>query len=323
LDVARRLAEAGVTRDAAEAMRQADRGVGELRERLDRAAQSVLGDEAEALRRASEQLRDLADEINREIETGRGSPPDAEEGETPDGPDRAGQAERRPGPGADETQNQPSNGSGQESPDAQEPTAQQGAAGRPGARGDQDQPASGGAGNNPNEPADGEVDPTGEQNDGANQQGNRSARDQGQNPTAGGARAGGDRFSGLEELFRDGGRAGGPGGPITGEHFRDWADRMRDVEDMLDDSALSAEAARIRDRAQQARVEFKRHSRPPDWTQLQDLVAEPLSELRLRIAEEIRRHESPDSLAPIDRDSAPAEFADQIRTYYQRLGSGE
>jgi hypothetical protein len=53
------------------------------------------------------------------------------------------------------------------------------------------------------------------------------------------------------------------------------------------------------------------------------MVAEPLRELRQRIAEEIRRKESPDALAPIDRDSAPAEFAEQIRLYYQRLGSGE
>jgi hypothetical protein len=98
---------------------------------------------------------------------------------------------------------------------------------------------------------------------------------------------------------------------------------MRDVEDMLDDPQLSAEVARIRDRAQEARVEFKRHSRPPDWTRLQDLVAEPLSELRQRITEEIRRKESPDALSPIDRDSAPAEFAEQIRLYYERLGSGE
>jgi hypothetical protein len=148
-------------------------------------------------------------------------------------------------------------------------------------------------------------------------------------PNATPARRGSDnrgsrnRYGGLEQIFRDGGGRSGPGGPITGGDFRDWADRMRDVEDMLDDSELSAEVARIRDRAQDARIEFKRHSRPPDWTKLQDIVAEPLRELRQRIAEEIRRKESPDAVAPIDRDSAPAEFADQIRLYYQRLGSGE
>jgi hypothetical protein len=98
---------------------------------------------------------------------------------------------------------------------------------------------------------------------------------------------------------------------------------MREVEDMLDDPDLSAEAARIRDRAEAARVDYIRHSKTPDWNKLQDMVAEPLAELRGRIAEEIRRKESPDALAPIDRDAAPPEFAEEVRLYYQRLGSGE
>ena len=94
---------------------------------------------------------------------------------------------------------------------------------------------------------------------------------------------------GIEQLLDRGGGGGGPGGPITGEDFRDWADRLRDVEEMLDDPELRAEAARIRDRAEDARAEFKRHAKEPDWTKLQDLVAEPLVELSRRIGEEIRR----------------------------------
>ena len=54
-----------------------------------------------------------------------------------------------------------------------------------------------------------------------------------------------------------------------------------------------------------------------------EMVANPLAELRVKIDEEIRRQESPDSLVPIDRDSAPAEFTEAVRQYYQRLGSGE
>jgi hypothetical protein len=132
--------------------------------------------------------------------------------------------------------------------------------------------------------------------------------------------AGGD----LERFL--GGGDGGPeerAGPITGENFRDWADRLRDVEEMLDDGELRAEAARIRDRAEDAREEFKRHSKEPDWTKLQDLVSDPLVELSQRIDEEIRKLESPDALVPIDRDPVPPEFAEQIRRYYERLGSGE
>ena len=114
----------------------------------------------------------------------------------------------------------------------------------------------------------------------------------------------------------------GPGGPITGEGFREWSDRMRDVEELLEDPGLRAEAARIRDRVRGAREEFKRHSKVPDWTKLKGLVADPILELRDRIAEEVRRRESPDSLVPIDRDPVPPKFAQGVRRYYERLGSG-
>jgi hypothetical protein len=120
-----------------------------------------------------------------------------------------------------------------------------------------------------------------------------------------------------------GGGPRGPGGPITGEGFRQWSDRMRDVEELLEDPALRADAARIRDRVRGTRDEFRRHSKVPDWTQLQTLVAEPIRELQQRISEEIRRRESPDSLVPIDRDPVPPQYVEGVRRYYERLGSGQ
>jgi hypothetical protein len=114
----------------------------------------------------------------------------------------------------------------------------------------------------------------------------------------------------------------GPGGPITGEGFRQWSDRMRDVEELMTDPEMRAEAARIRDRARGAREEYKRHSKEPDWTRLKELVAQPINELRDKIAEEVRRRESPDSLVPIDRDPVPPQFTEGVRRYYERLGSG-
>jgi hypothetical protein len=336
LDVARRLIEAGVTPDAAEAMRQADRGVEELRERLDRAAESVLGDEAEALRRASEQLRDLSDDLNREIENGRGRRGDQpqEEGGTqsdrprqPGGENQGTQSEPsadRPA-GRDQGSGPPEEGTDDDQNRSRDAESDEQRPGQPGPNGQPPGDENQAEGNNGREPqgrqnGQGRGQQENQNNDQAGGQGDSEGQP---NATPGprGGRAG-NRNRRLEELFREGGMSG-PGGPITGEDFRDWADRMRDVEEMLDDPALSAEVARIRDRAQEARIEFKRHSRPPDWARLQDMVAEPLRELRQRIAEEIRRKESPDALAPIDRDSAPAEFADQIRLYYQRLGSGE
>ena len=113
------------------------------------------------------------------------------------------------------------------------------------------------------------------------------------------------------------------GGPITGEGFRQWSDRMRDVEELLEDPQLRAEAARIRDRARGAREEFKRHAKEPDPKQLKAMVADPIRELRDRVAEEVRRRESPDSLVPIDRDPVPSRFTEGVRRYYERLGSGK
>jgi hypothetical protein len=98
---------------------------------------------------------------------------------------------------------------------------------------------------------------------------------------------------------------------------------MRDVEELIEEPEWRAEAARIRDRVRGAREEFRRHSKPPDWTKLQDLVAEPIRELRNKIADEVRRRESPDALVPIDRDPVPPQFAEGVRRYYERLGSGQ
>jgi hypothetical protein len=53
------------------------------------------------------------------------------------------------------------------------------------------------------------------------------------------------------------------------------------------------------------------------------MVADPIRELRDRVAEEVRRRESPKSLVPIDRDPVPAQFTEGVRRYYERLGSGQ
>jgi hypothetical protein len=71
------------------------------------------------------------------------------------------------------------------------------------------------------------------------------------------------------------------------------------------------------------REEFRRHAKTPDWNRLKDLVSEPMNELRNRVAEALRRRESPDSLVPIDRDPVPPQYAEGVRRYYERLGSGQ
>ena len=40
------------------------------------------------------------------------------------------------------------------------------------------------------------------------------------------------------------------------------------------------------------------------------------------MAEELLRRESSEALVPIDREPVPPEYAEQVRRYYERLGSG-
>jgi hypothetical protein len=123
---------------------------------------------------------------------------------------------------------------------------------------------------------------------------------------------------------------GGPTGgdsrnfaPLAGDDFREWSDRLRDVEEMVDDPDLRAEAARIRERARDLRAEAKRHSKEPNWELVQQQVAGPLVELRDRVAEELLRRTSKKALVPLDRDPVPPQYSEKTRRYYERLGSGQ
>jgi hypothetical protein len=398
LELSRQLTEAGVGSEATEPMRQASEGVRQLREQIDRAAQSVLGDETEALRRANEQLRQLADALNQEIDQAQGGSrqqngvePNGEgqrgqpgqNGEPREGDQReTGQGEGEPSEqSADDSQEDQQNGEGQPPGENGQPSSElqgQGSGRRPGQPNAQPGRGRGAEGEEPdsqNAPDDQPSD-QGEPSEGAQQdeeQNSAQQSEQGQggqdgdqqgggrrggarrregdaaanstsdenaaedaspddpnrnggqrrgNPNGrGGIRGGANVFDNLEDIFA----GGGPewrGGPITGEDFRPWSEGMREVEDMLDDPELSAEVARIRDRAEQVRVEYKRHGTKPDWNKLVDMVAQPLNELQAEIAEEIRRKEAPEALAPIDRDAAPPEIAEEVRVYHQRVGSG-
>jgi hypothetical protein len=111
--------------------------------------------------------------------------------------------------------------------------------------------------------------------------------------------------------------------PLTGEEFREWSDRLRDVEEMVEDPELRAEAARIRERARAVRADFKRHSKEPNWGLVQQQVAGPLFELEQRVAEELLRRTSKKALVPLDRDPVPAQYSEKTRRYYEKLGAGK
>ena len=114
----------------------------------------------------------------------------------------------------------------------------------------------------------------------------------------------------------------GPSGPITGD-FTPWSDRLRDVEEMVDDPDLSGEVARVREAARDIRRQMRRDFKGPNWDLVRESVAGPLNEIRDRVAEELLRKNSTSEAVPIDRDPVPARYADDVRRYYETLGSGQ
>jgi hypothetical protein len=112
--------------------------------------------------------------------------------------------------------------------------------------------------------------------------------------------------------------------PLTGgDDFRAWSDRLREVEEMVDDPDLRAEAARLRDRARSIRVDFKRHSKEPNWDLVRTSIFEPLRELQYKVADEVARRDKKDALVPIDRDPVPDRYTELVRRYYEELGKSE
>jgi hypothetical protein len=92
---------------------------------------------------------------------------------------------------------------------------------------------------------------------------------------------------------------------------------------MVEDPQVRAEAARIRDRAKGIRIDLKRHSKPPNWELVRLGVFEPLVQLRDRVAEQLILRSSDRAMVPIDRDPVPPKYAEDVRRYYERLGSGK
>lgn len=411
LDAAGRSLQRGLLEDARQVEQIANKGIGQLKEGIEKAAEAVLGDETEALRRAREQLQNLARELNQEIarnapdeaaklpadreravaresnrdpngETAGGQPRDSEQdpngerqqseqpgqsaedgqsrkqsregtGERPQaGQERKAQrqtggeqnGERQPEQ-SQEGESQPGQQPGQQPGRKQQPGQQQ--RGQPGQGQPQtgerqpgesqpgDQPMPQGEGQGQGQPQQGQPGQQQGQQPGepgqTGQQGQRGQNPQGrqQGNQRGGQRGGAQRLGDPNPQGpQEGGRFTEGGGqrefsPLSGQDFLEWSDRLRDVEEMVDDPELRAEAARIRDQARSLRAEMKRHSTTPNWNLVRVNVAEPLAELANRVADELVRRNSKQAIVPLDRDPVPPKYSEKTRKYYERLGSGQ
>jgi hypothetical protein len=268
LAASRQSLEQGLVEDAAREEQAAGQGIRELREGVERAAESVLGDETESLRRARDLVEDLVRQIQEETEQQA-----RDQAATANAPTTGD-----PAPTSDEAKSAPP---------------------RPGSAAKGNAPAR----NSTSTP----MSPAGQSQADGNDRASSSP----------------EGLGGFEKLRRDTEsntlrlRA-----PLTGGDFRAWSDQLRDVEEIVSDPELRAQAGRVRDRAREFRQELQRHSQSPNWDLVQLEITQPLSELRDRLQQEILQRTDKDALVPIDRDPVPPQFQEQVRRYYEQLGSG-
>ena len=158
-------------------------------------------------------------------------------------------------------------------------------------------------------------------------QGQEDGSPTGQGPGGGG---GGNRPGNFFDDWQPDGGQSQPGiggettgnnrGPLFGENYQQFSERLRDVEEVLDDEAMREELSRVRGRAREMRNDVLRHSLDPQWGLVESRITKPLVELQKQIDENLAKRQSKDSLVPIDRDPVPTPFRDLVRRYYESLG---
>jgi len=318
----------GFDKDAEQIHDIAMQGIEELREGIDRAAERVLGDETEALKAARDTIKNLSRELDDEIKRNNPEDEPAEPGDDEGSSgnqqgQQPGESQEKPGERSQESGergSQPREGQ----PSEQEAEGQEGQSG-------QGQPGQGEQNSDSPQNGSGKASGENQENEDAEAQegrGQNQGQAQGQGNQESQNRRGGSRLDG--EPSENNNRLGGITGPtdrnfapITGDDFRQWSDRLRDVEEMIADPDLRADAARIRDQAKAIRKDLKRHSPEPDWNKIKLELAEPLAELQSRVTQEIMRRDPKNALVPLNNEPVPTRYENAVRKYYETLGKGQ
>jgi hypothetical protein len=107
---------------------------------------------------------------------------------------------------------------------------------------------------------------------------------------------------------------------LTGGNFGEWNERLRTVEDLMEDPDLRQRLGVAREQAEEFRREFKRRNAAPPWGMVNSKIVAPLNEARVFLRQELTRLEQPQSLQPVDRDPVPERFTESVRKYYEALG---
>jgi hypothetical protein len=352
------LLEQGFKQQAKAVAESAGEGITELKDSVEEAASSVLRNETEGLRRALAELDTLTKQLQDEMEANREGQPGDNERSAADQPDESPEEverlDRELQEALDELNRERSGETtGENRTAANEPAEGDGENARPGDGSQAESESSGQPSESSRRPSESSGQPGDGQEGAPSSPGSdrrlaeqsESADGTGANDPAGEARPGNESRNGQRSArggLRGGNRTDGGGtltgpdrwgnpfdgaelpAPLTGEGFRDWSDRLRDVEEMVEDPQIRNRAAGIRERARDVRRDYQRHSKKPEWSLVEDMIARPLRELRQHVAEELlRRSAEKNAVVPIDRDPVPDRYAEQVRRYYEQLGSQE
>lgn len=356
-DMSSQLVDRGFFPQAGQNEGTARTNVMQLRQGVERAAESVLGSEADSLRFAGRELDDLMRQLERDSALGGtnqfGGSNLLAGAAGLLGTNRLSDTNQMfaggAGAGTNEmqlAQNDARAGSnaGQRTPNQRDARAANGRPARPGEQGNR--PGQGGqndqAGQNnptdqrgnqqpgqpgqPGQSGDRQPGQPGEQQSG---QAEGQAGDQ-QGGQSGGQQAGqpGNRQGGADDLRQFAqqlgrGGAANNGGPITGGDYLNWADRLRGVEQAVDPVDLRNQLAVVRERIGGYRSEYRLRGIVPPVDKVKQDILVPMGQVRVWIQEELARQTGSDNLVPLDRDPVPDNYADLVRQYYEKLGSAQ
>ncbi len=322
------LTRQGFVPQAIEPEKNARRTINELKERVENAAEGVLGSELESLKFAEKELQDLAEKLGKEIASANQSATNGAPTETEGLANQAGVNSTNVGGARQSAQgsatNNPSaalaSNTGRQSTNRTANPSSQGQRGEgdPSQSQAQGQGQSQAQGQGQGQAGRGQRDQPrpgsgqGQRQAGQNQRGGR-------NPASSSA----ELASLLSQLAGGGGAGSGADGPITGEDFAGWADRLRNVEELVEDPALRNQLTQARERATLLRSEYRRLGSAPKWSMVSMEIQRPLVEVQKWLQEELNRKKNPEKLTPIDRDQVPRQYSDLVRKYYERLSSGK
>jgi hypothetical protein len=344
LDLTSALLEMDAMPQAKEAGQSVRAGIDNLKRGVERAAENLLGDDTEALRLAQQELDQLTDQLRQEIaRSGTNAQPAAgsitNQNYLASGVSRDRQVarsgvstnrlqassattERQAGQTEAGSENTPGS-----NPDVSQPRDEQAdspsSAGGDRAGANRPSGQSAGSGNRGQQAGDGSQQ--GASLSSLRSPGSRSSLQPGAQTAAGGGAAGANwgGYAGGDWERDWNGPAGQWVWPLTGEDFLPWSDRLRDVEEMIEQPDLRNAVAVARERARVIRQEYRHDHKKPDWAVVQLQVMKPLVEVRDHIAEELARRNSREALVPLDRDPVPDRYADLVRKYYEDLGKGK